>query len=66
MPLPDAVSLEDWADEEYLTAVLDADFSVIEIVRDQALEAHQERCERIARNVMTRIAELPLQHRDVR
>jgi hypothetical protein len=59
MPLPDAVSLESWADEEYLSAVLETDFSLLEIFRDQVLVAHDERCDRIARNVMSRIAELP-------
>ena len=64
MPLPDAVSLDDFVDEQYLSAVLEADYSVLEIFRDHALEAHEQRCDRIARNVMLRISELPLPPRE--
>lgn len=60
MPLPDAVSLDDSADEKYLSARLEASVSALEIFRDQVLELHEQRCERIARNVMRRIAGLPL------
>jgi hypothetical protein len=62
MPQPGAVpaSPDEQLDDEYLAGAIDSDFSVLEIFRDQALEAHEQRCERIAHNVMTRIAEMPV------
>lgn len=62
MPQPGAVpaSPDEQLDDKYLADAIDSDFSVLEIFRDQALEAHEQRCERIVHNVMTRIAGMPL------
>lgn len=59
MPQPDAVPIrmDDWADEKFVSRMLDAEASLFEALRSQALETHEARCDRICRQVMMRIAE---------
>lgn len=61
MPHPEtvAIRMDDWADEKFVSRMLDAEASMFEALRSQALEAHEARCERIVRKVMSRVAELP-------
>ena len=48
---------DDWAEENFVARVLDAEASLFEALCGQALEAHEARCDRICRQVMMRIAE---------
>jgi len=65
MPLPDAVPTRmDWADEGVSSPDVHredvyAEALLIEVLHNEILEAHEARCDRIARRVMLRVAELP-------
>ena len=63
MPLPTAVPIRmDWADENVSSHdwnTGDAYASLIEFLHNGVLEAQDARCDRIARRVMLRLAELP-------
>jgi hypothetical protein len=50
--------MDDWADENFVARVLDAE--ALAALRSQTLEVHEARCDRIVRQVMRRVAELPL------
>jgi hypothetical protein len=62
MPRTEAVTIrvDDWADENFVARVLEAEASLLAALRAQAPEVHEARCDRIACRVMTRVAELPL------
>jgi hypothetical protein len=75
MPLPDAVSIRmGWADEDVSSPDVQledlhiedlhiedlyAEACLIGVLHTEILEAHEARCDRIARRVMARVAELP-------
>ena len=60
MPLPDAVPIRmDWADEGVAMDDAYDEALLIEVLHSKILEAHAARCDRIARGVMMRVAELP-------
>ncbi len=62
MPLPDAVPIRmDWADENAFSEELRAEALLVELLHSEIVEAHEARCDRIARGVMMRLAELPAQ-----
>ena len=54
------IRMDDWADENFVSRVLDAEATLFAALRTQALEVHEARCDRIVRHVMTRVAQLPL------
>ena len=65
MSLPNAAPIRmDWADENVSSEGVHtddayADALLIEVLHSEILEAHEARCDRIARRVMMRVAELP-------
>jgi hypothetical protein len=51
--------MDDWANENFVAQVLEAEASLFDALSDQTLQTHEVRCDRIVRAVMTRIAALP-------
>jgi hypothetical protein len=62
MPRTEAVAIrmDDWADENFVARVLEAEASLLAALRAQEPEVHDARCDRIVCRVMTRVAELAL------
>lgn len=60
MALPDAPPVSNNVNEISTSRRLREEASLFALLRDEILEAHEERCDRIARRVMMRVAELPL------
>ena len=53
------IGVSEFAEEELVSRMLVADPSLFAVLRAETLAAHEARCERVARNVMHRIADLP-------
>ncbi len=65
MSLPDAAPIRmEWADESVPSPDpsmedVSSEALLIDVLHSEILEAHDARCDRIARRVMMRVAELP-------
>lgn len=60
MPLPDAPPASMERNEIPASRVYGKEASLFAVLRDEILEAHEARCDRIAHRVMIRVAGLPL------